>query len=89
MYVDDIITSVPKDKLLYILDTFSSYNSNLKFTLELSLSIPFFYINIIRTSETIILTDWYQSYLVESLIFILNILVNRKLTQLLIYNVEP
>lgn len=33
-YVDDIAITVPKNKILFILDSFNSYHERLKFTFE-------------------------------------------------------
>lgn len=60
-YVDDIICSIPEDKINLVLDIFNSYHPNLKFTVETeqNFSIPFLDINVIRENNKII-TDWYK-----------------------------
>lgn len=61
-YVDDIICSVPEDKVSYILDRFNSQHHGIQFTMEeeTNRSIPFLDTRVIRTSENRLILDWYQ-----------------------------
>ncbi|XP_044745300.1 uncharacterized protein LOC123307145 [Coccinella septempunctata] len=61
IYVDDIITCIPRDKVQYMLELLNSYHPDLKFTYELenNCSIPYLDLLIIRKEDKII-TDLYQ-----------------------------
>ena len=60
-YVDDLILTIPYDKVDFILETFNSYDSFLKFTVEIEKdnSIPFLDTKLIRGNNQIIM-DWHQ-----------------------------
>ncbi|XP_044754973.1 uncharacterized protein LOC123313928 [Coccinella septempunctata] len=59
-YVDDTIILVPKDKVQHTLDTFNSFHSKIKFTLETEVDgrLPFLDTIIIREGNNLI-SDWY------------------------------
>jgi len=60
-YVDDIILTIPPDKLDLILNTFNSYHERLHFTFELEVnrSLSFLDLRLI-ISNNIIYIDWFQ-----------------------------
>lgn len=61
-YVDDIISSVPRDMIDTTLVTFNSYNNNLQCTIEAedNCSVQFLNTKVIHTTDNRILLDWYQ-----------------------------
>lgn len=61
-YVDDIITAIPKDKVMETKDIFNSFNENIQFTIEVENNnrIAFLDIWLIRTENGTITTDWYH-----------------------------
>lgn len=62
-FFDDLIPAIPLDKLPRVLDVFNSvdHTVHIKFTheVELSSSLPFLDITIIRTPEGSIIINWY------------------------------
>ena len=60
-FVDDLILCIPKDKIISILDTFNSYDENLKFTIETENQNCINYLDttLINENDKIII-DWYQ-----------------------------
>ncbi|XP_044760271.1 uncharacterized protein LOC123317727 [Coccinella septempunctata] len=61
-YVDDIICSVPEDKVTYLLNKFNSQHNRIQFTLEeeTNRSVPFLDTRVIRASDNKLILDWYQ-----------------------------
>lgn len=61
LYVDDILTAVPCDKLDVTLQIFNSYHPCLQFTSEVEVgnTIPFLDMSVIRYDNKLI-TNWYQ-----------------------------
>ena len=61
LYVDDILTSVPKDQVNNVIEIFNSINKNLQFTYETEVNniINFLDRTIIRNNHSVI-TNWYQ-----------------------------
>ena len=62
-FVDDLITSIPADKVEEILMVFNNYDANLKFTIERedeNKSVPYLDTRVIRDQEGNIVLDWYQ-----------------------------
>lgn len=62
-YVDDIILSLPRVNLNELLETFNNFDKHINFTLEIEddqNSIPFLDTRIIRTSDNMLLMDWYR-----------------------------
>lgn len=61
-FVDDLVTSVPRDQIDNTLEIFNSINNNIQFTVETENNggVPFLDTRIIRTNSNSIITDWYQ-----------------------------
>lgn len=61
-YVDDIITSIPKQKTKDILSTFNNFHERLQFTIEVEVnnSLPFLDVLVIRQENGSLLTNWYH-----------------------------
>lgn len=61
-YVDDIITSVPVNKLPEVLETFNNFDEHLEFTAEEEdeNSVPFLDTRVIRRQDNRLMLDWYQ-----------------------------
>lgn len=60
-FVDDIVCSIPENRVDEILQVFNSYDSNIQFTVEVEKdrSVPFLDTKLIRSSENRIILDWY------------------------------
>ncbi|KAI4472863.1 hypothetical protein M0804_015578, partial [Polistes exclamans] len=61
VYVDDIVTAIPKDRIEVTIKTFNSVNKKIQFTIEVenNKTLPFLDLKIIRKEDGSILTDWY------------------------------
>ncbi|KAI4476761.1 hypothetical protein M0804_013305 [Polistes exclamans] len=61
VYVDDIVTAIPKDGIEVTIKTFNSVNKKIQFTIEVenNKTLPFLDLKIIRKEDGSILTDWY------------------------------
>ncbi|KAK9892635.1 hypothetical protein WA026_021013 [Henosepilachna vigintioctopunctata] len=61
-YVDDLICAVPQSQVASVLETFNSFNNNLRFTVEVenNRGVPFLDTLVIRSDNNIITLDWYQ-----------------------------
>ncbi|KAI4476044.1 hypothetical protein M0804_013913 [Polistes exclamans] len=61
VYVDDVITAIPKDRMDQTLKTFNSVNNRIQFTMEVENNgtLPFLDMNIIRNEDGSIVTNWY------------------------------
>ncbi|KAI4476895.1 hypothetical protein M0804_013222 [Polistes exclamans] len=61
VYVDDIVTAIPKDRIEVTIKTFNSVNKKIQFTIEEknNKTLPVLDLKIIRKEDGSILTDWY------------------------------
>ncbi|XP_055527127.1 uncharacterized protein LOC129719752 [Wyeomyia smithii] len=68
-YVDDLLMSIPPDKIQQVMDIFNNHNPHIQFTYELEIDkrIPFLdmlriseFLDIIRTDDQQIKTEWYM-----------------------------
>ncbi|KAI4476882.1 hypothetical protein M0804_013209 [Polistes exclamans] len=61
VYVDDIVTAIPKDRIEVTIKTFNSVKKKIQFTIEVenNKTLPFLDLKIIRKEDGSILTDWY------------------------------
>ncbi|KAI4476865.1 hypothetical protein M0804_013192 [Polistes exclamans] len=61
VYVDDIVTAIPKDGIEVTIKTFNSVNKKIKFTIKVenNKTLLFLDLKIIRKEDGSILTDWY------------------------------
>ncbi|KAI4476637.1 hypothetical protein M0804_013416 [Polistes exclamans] len=61
VYVDYIVTAIPKDGIEVTIKTFNSVNKKIQFTIEVKnkKTLPFLELKIIRKEDGSILTDWY------------------------------
>lgn len=62
-YVDDVFMSYPGNHIENLIDTFNSFNVNLKFTVEHEnncRTIPFLDVRLTRNNNGTITTNWYQ-----------------------------
>ncbi|KAI4476345.1 hypothetical protein M0804_013660 [Polistes exclamans] len=62
VYVDDIITAIPKDGIEVVLKTFNMINERIQFTIEIedNGSLPFLDVTVIRNKDRTISTNWYR-----------------------------
>ncbi|XP_053681982.1 uncharacterized protein LOC128732703 [Sabethes cyaneus] len=60
-YVDDLILTIPPDKIQHVLNTFNSHHPNIQFTYELEVDrrLPFLDMLLIRTADQSVKTQWY------------------------------
>ncbi|KAI4476543.1 hypothetical protein M0804_013522 [Polistes exclamans] len=61
VYVDDIITEIPKDGIEVVLKTFNMINEKIQFTIEIedNGTLPFLDVTVIRNEDGTISTNWY------------------------------
>jgi hypothetical protein len=61
-YVDDLVLSIPEDKVSELLEKFNSYNQNIKFTIELEKDrkLPFLDLMLSIGHDGKITTSWYM-----------------------------
>ncbi|XP_055527126.1 uncharacterized protein LOC129719751 [Wyeomyia smithii] len=61
-YVDDLLMSIPPDKIQQVMDIFNNHNPHIQFTYELEIDkrIPFLDMLLIRTDDQQIKTEWYM-----------------------------
>ncbi|KAI4479389.1 hypothetical protein M0804_011174 [Polistes exclamans] len=61
VYVDDIVTAIPKDGIELTIKTFNSVNKKIQLTIEVenNKTLPFLDMSRIRKEDGSILTDWY------------------------------
>ncbi|KAI4476864.1 hypothetical protein M0804_013191 [Polistes exclamans] len=61
VYVDDVITAIPKDRMDQTLKTFNSVNNRIQFTMKVENNgtLPFLDMNIIRNEDGVIVKNWY------------------------------
>ncbi|KAI4484083.1 hypothetical protein M0804_007539 [Polistes exclamans] len=61
VYVDDVVTAIPKDRMDQTLKTLNSVNNRIQFTMEVENNgtLPFLDMNIIRNEDGSIVTNWY------------------------------
>ena len=88
-YVDDIILSIPENKINYTLDTFNTYYHNLNFTIELEQknSLSFLDITLIKNSKNIITTNCYQKSTFSGRVLHFN--SNHLLNQKICHDIQP
>ncbi|XP_014614262.1 PREDICTED: uncharacterized protein LOC106792377 [Polistes canadensis] len=61
VYVDGVVTAIPKDEMDQTLKTFNNVNNKIQFTREVenNRTLPFLDMNIIRNEDGSIVTNWY------------------------------
>ncbi|KAI4472895.1 hypothetical protein M0804_015570 [Polistes exclamans] len=61
VYVDDVITAIPRDRMDQTLKTFNTVNNKIQLTMEVKNNgtLPFLDMNIIRNEDSSIVTNWY------------------------------
>ncbi|KAI4476479.1 hypothetical protein M0804_013550, partial [Polistes exclamans] len=61
VYVDDVVTAIPKDRMDQTLQNFNNVNNKIQFTMEVenNRALPFLDMNIIRNEDVFIVTSWY------------------------------
>ena len=62
IYVDDIITAIPRNRVDHVVGTFNSIHPLIEFTVELETdnSLPFLDVTIFKTCDNVIKTNWHQ-----------------------------
>ncbi|KAI4476581.1 hypothetical protein M0804_013475 [Polistes exclamans] len=71
VYVDDVITAIPKDRMDQTLKTFNSVHNRIQFTMEVENNgtLPFLDMNIIRNEDGSIVTNWVDKLEQSNLVY--------------------